>query len=92
MHMRDRSVSLNTHIIIVPVINGVLQCMTLHTDRAIPLRISTHSICTMEFIPHRPLYDWFIEQLEIFIASGYGFARLNLAYTVMSKQAAATGE
>jgi glutaminyl-tRNA synthetase len=46
----------------------------------------THSICTLEFIPHRPLYDWFIEKLEIFPSRQYEFARLNLSYTVMSKR------
>lgn len=46
----------------------------------------THSICTLEFIPHRPLYDWCIEKLEIFPSKQYEFARLNLNYTVMSKR------
>jgi len=46
----------------------------------------THSICTLEFAPHRPLYDWFIEQLGIFPSKQYEFARLNLTYTVMSKR------
>ncbi len=46
----------------------------------------THSICTLEFIPHRPLYDWCIEKLEIFPSHQYEFARLNLTYTVMSKR------
>jgi glutaminyl-tRNA synthetase len=46
----------------------------------------THSICTLEFVPHRPLYDWFIEQLEIFPSRQYEMARLNLTYTVMSKR------
>lgn len=46
----------------------------------------THSICTLEFIPHRPLYDWCIEKLEIFPSKQYEFARLNLTYTVMSKR------
>ncbi len=46
----------------------------------------THSICTLEFIPHRPLYDWFIEKLEIFPSHQFEFARLNLGYTVMSKR------
>lgn len=46
----------------------------------------THSICTLEFIPHRPLYDWCIEKLEIFPSHQYEFARLNLNYTVMSKR------
>lgn len=46
----------------------------------------THSICTLEFIPHRELYNWFIEQLNIFPSHQYEFARLNLSYTVMSKR------
>lgn len=46
----------------------------------------THSICTLEFIPHRPLYDWMIRELEIFPSHQYEFARLNLNYTVMSKR------
>ncbi|KAA2244526.1 glutamine--tRNA ligase/YqeY domain fusion protein [Chitinophaga agrisoli] len=46
----------------------------------------THSICTLEFVPHRPLYDWFIEKLEIFPSHQYEFARLNLNYTVTSKR------
>lgn len=46
----------------------------------------THSICTMEFVPHRPLYDWLIDKLEIFPSHQYEFARLNLSYTVMSKR------
>jgi glutaminyl-tRNA synthetase len=46
----------------------------------------THSICTLEFIPHRALYDWFIEKLEIFPAKQYEFARLNIDYAVMSKR------
>jgi glutaminyl-tRNA synthetase len=46
----------------------------------------THSICTLEFEDHRPLYDWFIEQLEIHHPQQIEFARLNLSYTVMSKR------
>ncbi len=46
----------------------------------------THSVCTLEFIPHRPLYDWFIHTLETFPSKQYEFARLNLNYTVMSKR------
>jgi glutaminyl-tRNA synthetase len=46
----------------------------------------THSVCTLEFIPHRELYDWFIEKLEIFPSHQYEFARLNMTYTVMSKR------
>lgn len=46
----------------------------------------THSICTLEFIPHRELYDWLIEKLNIFPSHQYEFARLNMTYTVMSKR------
>ncbi len=46
----------------------------------------THSICTLEFVSHRQLYDWFIEKLEIFPSRQYEFARLNMTYTVMSKR------
>ncbi len=46
----------------------------------------THSICTLEFEVHRPLYDWFIAQLNIYPSHQYEFARLNLNYTVMSKR------
>ena len=46
----------------------------------------THSICTLEYVSHRELYDWFIEQLEIFPSKQYEFARLNLTSTVMSKR------
>ncbi|MCX6582556.1 MAG: glutamine--tRNA ligase/YqeY domain fusion protein [Candidatus Aminicenantes bacterium] len=46
----------------------------------------THSICTLEFEAHRPLYDWFIDQLAIFHSRQIEFARLNLNYTVMSKR------
>ena len=46
----------------------------------------THSICTLEFENHRPLYDWFLEKLGIFHSQQIEFARLNLTYTVMSKR------
>ncbi len=46
----------------------------------------THSICTLEFEDHRPLYDWFVEQLGIHHPQQIEFARLNLTYTVMSKR------
>lgn len=46
----------------------------------------THSICTLEFENHRPLYDWYLDQLEIFHPQQIEFARLNLNYTVMSKR------
>jgi len=46
----------------------------------------THSICTLEFIPHRALYDWCIEQLEIFPSKQYEFSRLNITYTILSKR------
>ncbi len=46
----------------------------------------THSICTLEFEDHRPLYDWFIEQLRIHHPQQIEFARLNLTYTMLSKR------
>ncbi|GAB3566955.1 glutamine--tRNA ligase/YqeY domain fusion protein [Spirosoma luteolum] len=46
----------------------------------------THSLCTLEFEVHRPLYDWFIQKLELFPTRQIEFARLNLTYTVMSKR------
>jgi len=46
----------------------------------------THSICTLEFVPHRELYDWLIEKLEIYPSRQYEFARRNINYTVTSKR------
>ncbi|MCY7361851.1 MAG: glutamine--tRNA ligase, partial [Ignavibacteria bacterium] len=46
----------------------------------------THSICTLEFVPHRALYDWCIENLGTFPSKQYEFARLNMTFTVMSKR------
>jgi glutaminyl-tRNA synthetase len=46
----------------------------------------THSICTLEFEDHRPLYDWFLDQLQIHHPQQIEFARLNLSYTVLSKR------
>jgi glutaminyl-tRNA synthetase len=46
----------------------------------------THSVCTLEFAPHRELYDWLIEHLEIFPSKQYEFARRNFSYTVVSKR------
>ena len=46
----------------------------------------THSICTLEFVPHREFYDWLIEKLEIFPSHQYEFARRNINYTVTSKR------
>ena len=46
----------------------------------------THSVCTLEFIPHRPLYDWLIDNIGIFPSKQYEFARLNITYTIMSKR------
>jgi glutaminyl-tRNA synthetase len=46
----------------------------------------THSICTLEFEVHRPLYDWFLEQLDVYRPQQIEFARLNLTHTVMSKR------
>jgi glutaminyl-tRNA synthetase len=46
----------------------------------------THSICTLEFENHRPLYDWFLDQIEVYHPQQIEFARLNITYTVMSKR------
>ncbi len=46
----------------------------------------THSLCTLEFENHRPLYDWFVNELEIYPPQQIEFARLNISYTVMSKR------
>jgi glutaminyl-tRNA synthetase len=46
----------------------------------------THSICTLEFVPHRELYDWLIEKLEIYPSHQYEFARRNINYTITSKR------
>ncbi len=46
----------------------------------------THSICTLEFMPHRDLYDWLIDKLNLFPSRQYEFARLNMSYTIMSKR------
>jgi len=46
----------------------------------------THSICTLEFVPHRDLYNWCIDHLEIYPSRQYEFARLNMTYTMMSKR------
>lgn len=46
----------------------------------------THSLCSLEFIHHRPLYDWFIEQLEIFPSRQIEFARMNVEYMITSKR------
>jgi len=46
----------------------------------------THSICTLEFEDHRPLYDWFLDELEVYHPQQTEFARLNLSYTIMSKR------
>ncbi len=46
----------------------------------------THSICTLEFVAHRELYEWFIDKLNIYPSHQYEFARRNLSYTVMSKR------
>ena len=46
----------------------------------------THSICTLEFEGHRPLYDWFLDELNIYHSKQVEFARLNITHTVMSKR------
>ena len=69
------------------VTNGAsIRCTTMRTASAIRSKRITHSICTLEFDVHRPLYDWFIQALDIYPSHQYEFARLNLTYTMMSKR------
>ncbi|MCD6577970.1 glutamine--tRNA ligase/YqeY domain fusion protein [bacterium] len=69
---------------------GDTWCIYPMYDWAHPLSDSiekiTHSICTLEFKDHRPLYDWFLEKLEIHHSQQIEFARLNLSYTILSKR------
>lgn len=69
---------------------GTTWCIYPMYDYAHPLSDSiegiTHSICTLEFEHHRPLYDWFLEALGIYRPKQIEFARLNLTYTVLSKR------
>lgn len=46
----------------------------------------THSLCSLEFEDHRPIYDWFLDELEVYHPQQIEFARLNLSYTIMSKR------
>src|SRR5258708_31628118 len=46
----------------------------------------THSLCTLEYADHRPLYDWFLDQLGIYHPQQIEFARLNMTYTIISKR------
>ncbi|NOY64112.1 MAG: glutamine--tRNA ligase/YqeY domain fusion protein [Nitrospirae bacterium] len=65
-------------------------CIYPTYDFAHPLSDSfegiTHSLCTLEFEDHRPLYDWFLDELELYHPQQIEFARLNLSYTVLSKR------
>jgi glutaminyl-tRNA synthetase len=69
---------------------GKAWCIYPMYDYAHPLSDAieeiTHSICTLEFEAHRPLYDWCIRETEVFPSQQIEFARLNLTYTVMSKR------
>ena len=69
---------------------GKAWCIYPMYDYAHPLSDAieriTHSICTLEFEGHRPLYDWVIRQAEVFPSQQIEFARLNLTYTIMSKR------
>ena len=57
-----------------------------HGQNTISMEGITHSLCSLEYRDHRPLYDWYHEQLGVFKSRQIEFARLNLNYTVMSKR------
>ena len=63
-----------------------IRCTTSRTGGPTRSTHITHSICTLEFENHRPLYDWFCEELGIYHPQQIEFARLNLTYTMMSKR------
>ena len=62
------------------------RCTTSRTAQSDSIEEITHSICTLEFENHRPLYDWFLNELAIYQPQQIEFARLNLTYTLMSKR------
>ncbi len=67
--------------------NGVfIPCMIWRMVKAILSSILPIPICTLEFVPHRELYDWLIEKLGIYPSHQYEFARRNMNYTVTSKR------
>ena len=73
--------------ITAPATNGAfIRRMILPMVSRIRIEGITHSICTLEFEDHRPLYDWFLDQLGIHHPQQIEFARLNLTYTVLSKR------
>src|SRR5262249_20271215 len=69
---------------------GTAWCIYPMYDYAHPLSDAlekiTHSLCTLEFASHRPLYDWVIREAGVFPSEQIEFARLNLTYTLMSKR------
>ncbi len=73
---------------IIQVINGVSTlCMTFAHPLEDAIEGITHSICTLEFADHRPLYDWFVKECEMeSVPRQIEFARLNITNTVMSKE------
>ena len=73
--------------ITAPATSGAsIRCTTGPTARCDSIEKITHSICTLEFENHRPLYDWFVKALGIYAPQQIEFARLNLTYTVLSKR------
>jgi glutaminyl-tRNA synthetase len=74
------------HIITVRATNGASIRCTILPGQSDSIEEITHSLCTLEFVSHRELYDWFIDKLEIFPSKQYEFARLNMTYTVTSKR------
>ena len=73
--------------ITAPATSGAsIRCTTLRTAQSDSIERITHSICTLEFEDHRPLYDWYVEQLGIYHPQQIEFDRLNLTYTLLSKR------
>ena len=77
----------NMPTITAPVTNGAfIPCTTMAHGQSDSIEKITHSICTLEFVPHRELYDWLIEKLEIYPSINTSLRGCNINYTVISKR------
>ena len=89
LNMRDPVMYRILHMssITAPATSGAsIRCTTFAHGQSDSIERITHSICTLEFEDHRPLYDWYIEQLGIYHPQQIEFDRLNLTYTLLSKR------